>query len=870
MKKTFLSLLLIFITFLSYAQPSCTGGMTYANGNTTVVVNSGQTACIPAGSSYNGTMIVFGGGNVVVCDANFNGSLSVHGTLWDSPSTSYTGSLAVYGTRNTNASYCSTCTNPTITSSSGASRCGTGTLSIIATASSGSIRWYSASSGGTLLGTSSSGAGWTTPSISATTTYYAQAVNGSCTSASRTAVTATVTAIPTVSNSTPGERCGVGAVSLSASASSGSIRWYSAPSGGSLLGTGSPWNTPSISSSTTYYAEAINGSCASVSRAAVLATINHSPGGVSNHLKVWLKADETGGAVTSNWQDHSGNGHNYVTVSGPSLISSDPDFNYNPVIEITSGGFNAPVGSELSSEWTVFFVSKLLSSDTDGRVFEAHTGNWLWGYHGGYRNGLYMNGNPAAHNSGIATNSGVTEPHLFCYGRESTGGSILARVDGQALTTYTSTNDPAGARIDISQGVYGASAQSCDSRVGEFIIYDTKLSDADIAKVESYLCQKYGITRNAAAGGTEGDYFSNSGSTIWDASAASEYNNDVIGIGKDCSFLQKQSRSKDDSIRVFISSLATSNVANSGTITNDESFIIIGHNKGLLKSTAASNAEVPPGIITRLEREWRIKNTNFNDSYALEIEWDSAGTVDLSHLRLLVDDDGDFTNASVYGVADGLTFSFGSIIVGGIGTSIIPSGAGKFVTLGSVDAVTQLPVELSHFDYSCGQGTAHFTWETLSELNNSHFNLMGSSDGDSFELITTIQGQGTAFSTTEYQYTCHSCENEYTYYKMIQVDFDGSASIYPLVNGTCTEATDIRVFPTLMDDEVTISIAGNTNEGGFLSVRMYDNIGNLVQNLESLAYNNQTKINVSQCASGVYHLWISANGTNKTFTLVKP
>jgi hypothetical protein len=50
--------------------------------------------------------------------------------------------------------------------------------------------WYDAATAGTLLGT---GTTFTTPSIAATTTYYAEALYGTCTSA-RTAVVATVDA----------------------------------------------------------------------------------------------------------------------------------------------------------------------------------------------------------------------------------------------------------------------------------------------------------------------------------------------------------------------------------------------------------------------------------------------------------------------------------------------------------------------------------------------------------------------------------------------------------------------------------------------------------------------------------------------------
>ncbi|MBK6833607.1 MAG: T9SS type A sorting domain-containing protein [Bacteroidetes bacterium] len=78
---------------------------------------------------------------------------------------------------------------PTITGSTAASRCGTGTLTLEATASAGTINWYAASTGGSSMGT---GASYTTPSISISTTYYVDATNGGCTTLTRTPVVATV------------------------------------------------------------------------------------------------------------------------------------------------------------------------------------------------------------------------------------------------------------------------------------------------------------------------------------------------------------------------------------------------------------------------------------------------------------------------------------------------------------------------------------------------------------------------------------------------------------------------------------------------------------------------------------------------------
>jgi len=61
--------------------------------------------------------------------------------------------------------------------------------------------------------------------------------------------------LPVISSVTNGSVCQPASVTLSASGN-GTIKWYDAISGGNLLGTGSSWTSPSISTTTTYYAGA--------------------------------------------------------------------------------------------------------------------------------------------------------------------------------------------------------------------------------------------------------------------------------------------------------------------------------------------------------------------------------------------------------------------------------------------------------------------------------------------------------------------------------------------------------------------------------------------------------------------------------------
>lgn len=84
--------------------------------------------------------------------------------------------------------------------------------------------------------------------------------------------------ITTITN---GSVCGIGSVTLLATATAGTteFRWYSSQTGGALLGTTTTgtWNTPSISSTTTYWVTAYNGSCETLARSKVKAIVKSAP-----------------------------------------------------------------------------------------------------------------------------------------------------------------------------------------------------------------------------------------------------------------------------------------------------------------------------------------------------------------------------------------------------------------------------------------------------------------------------------------------------------------------------------------------------------------------------------------------------------------
>ena len=293
----------------------------------TVTNRPTNTSATPASRCINGSVTLsatFSSGTVNWYDAPVGGNLVGTGSNFTTPSLSATTSYYVEATNGSCTSLVRTSVTatineiPVITSTTPASRCGDGSVTLLATASIGTINWYNAPTGGTLVAT---GGSFTTPVLGTTTIYYVEVVNGGCNSA-RTAVNATVFAVATITSTTPASRCDAGSVTLNATSNVGTLSWYDEPSGGTLLGSGSSFVTPNISTTTTYYVEANNGVCTS-SRVAVTASIipTSAPTGFANQTFCAGETVELIAVTGSNviWYDAPSGGN--VVPSGTALVT---------------------------------------------------------------------------------------------------------------------------------------------------------------------------------------------------------------------------------------------------------------------------------------------------------------------------------------------------------------------------------------------------------------------------------------------------------------------------------------------------------------------------------------------------------------------
>jgi len=128
------------------------------------------------------------------------------------------------------------------------------TLPTATTGAGISYQWQS-SPDGIVAYTNITGATSSTYSVTPTaSTYYRCVVTCSAGPTSVNSTPVQVNFSYNVLSSSGGVRCGTGTTTLSATGTTGTtMRWYTAATGGSPIGSGSPFTTPSISSTTTYY-----------------------------------------------------------------------------------------------------------------------------------------------------------------------------------------------------------------------------------------------------------------------------------------------------------------------------------------------------------------------------------------------------------------------------------------------------------------------------------------------------------------------------------------------------------------------------------------------------------------------------------------
>lgn len=405
------------------------------------------------------------------------------------------------------------------------------------------------------------------------------------------------------------------------------------------------------------------------------------PGGVAS--AAWYRADAAGqlfsdagttvatdGGTIQQWNEYKGTGYDLVqatTASKPVFSNEKTLKNFNPTVSFDGSNdrmnYNPATGQAIidRTKGALFAAGTSLNAGGAMLGFGSPTGTNAMDDPGLYSYGGKLlfypqlgNYSPQSTNN-ISKNfiGGTTWENNAGTGTTNNMNSTLMTLDG-----YHEVKDNAIRNVfntgNTSRGfVIGQDdALPFKGQLNELVVFEQKLSDIEVSRVESYLAIKYGHTLSKAQ---NRNYVNAAGNTVWDGTVNENYYHNVAGIARDDegSLSQKQSSSINSKREVLISTtgLENTNAANTGLLNNGQ-FLIWGDNN-LAKSPGVAISGIS-GVNYRFASIWKVQNTN------------SVGTVrvawpkEYANLKLIQSDDDNITSG------DDVTDMSGTQVVNGV------------------------------------------------------------------------------------------------------------------------------------------------------------------------------------------------------------
>jgi hypothetical protein len=184
--------------------------------------------------------------------------------------------------------------------------------------------------------------------------------------------------------------------------------------------------------------------------------------------------------------------------------------------------------------------------------------------------------------------------------------------------------------------------------------------------------------------------------------------------------------------------------------------------------------------------------------------------------------------------------------------------AGNFMT------ALVLPITLTEFNANSTSSKINLTWKTASERNNHFFEIEHSTNSISWKKIATIQGSGTSNLEKRYQYSDFSPVKGTNYYRLKQVDFDGTFTYSKIAMTQFDDAImAIRAFPNPFSDKITFGFNGVKS-----NVQLFDVHGKLLLQKETNE-SELLELATENLATGIYFVTVRTEENTTTLKFVK-
>ena len=156
----------------------------------------------------------------------------------------------------------------------------------------------------------------------------------------------------------------------------------------------------------------------------------------------------------------------------------------------------------------------------------------------------------------------------------------------------------------------------------------------------------------------------------------------------------------------------------------------------------------------------------------------------------------------------------GNTITNAVVTSYSP------FTFGSKAGTNPLPVELLSFEAKPNNNSVDVSWQTASEKNCDYFSVERSADGTSFAEVAQVKGAGNSSVLHSYASSDQDPFNGHSYYRLKQVDFNGSFFYSDIVQVEFNAGENVlNVYPSISSGDFTVSYSGKKDQEVLLSIR---------------------------------------------------
>jgi serine protease AprX len=204
------------------------------------------------------------------------------------------------------------------------------------------------------------------------------------------------------------------------------------------------------------------------------------------------------------------------------------------------------------------------------------------------------------------------------------------------------------------------------------------------------------------------------------------------------------------------------------------------------------------------------------------------------------------------------------------------SNPNKLIGWGIINALTAInlvvvPVELTSFNAVYSDGKVNLVWITATETNNFGFEVERRDEFSAYESIGFIDGNGTTTNRVTYNFSDQNLTNNKYYYRLKQIDFNGSFEYSNEVQVDINDLNDFQLYQNYPNPfNPSTKIKYLIPQNSFVKITLHDILGSEIKTLVNETVQPGTyeiTLSGSNLSSGMYFVRLSSENIQRTLKI---